>query len=299
MNQLAGPSGEVTTVDIDAFVTERAQRFLARAGYDRVNVVTADAEEGASDYAPFDRIIVTAGSWDIPPSWTRQLSPTGKIIVPLRMRSLSRSVALTRDGDHLVSLDHRMAGFVHMQGAGAHQDHTVGLHGDDVVLRFDDPDSAVDAEELHVALQTSRVETWSGVYFGGSEPFDGLFLWLATSRSDYCLISRGRSKRARSLVDPASPIGTPALVSEDSFAYLTFRKATTEGDAFEFGAHAYGPQARQFAAALCDHVTAWDRDHRAGPPARIFVYPASTPATELPAGRVIPKRHSTVVITWL
>jgi protein-L-isoaspartate(D-aspartate) O-methyltransferase len=100
------------------------------------------------------------------------------------------------------------------------------------------------------------------------------------------------------LVDPASPIGTPALLGASSFAYLTFRATEIGDDDYEFGAYAHGPQSEQLAATICDHITTWDRDHRTGPPAQISIHPASTPTADLPAGRVIPKRHSTVVITW-
>ena len=85
MAELAGESGQVTTVDIDPEITGRAARCLAAAGYGQVRVVLADAENGVPDHAPYDRIIVTAGAWDIPPAWSGQLSPGGRLVVPLRM----------------------------------------------------------------------------------------------------------------------------------------------------------------------------------------------------------------------
>jgi len=82
-----------------------------------VNVVLADAENGVSDHVPYDRIIVTVGAWDIPPAWVEQLAPGGRIVVPLRMRGLTRSLALDRDGDHLVSRSAMICGFVKIQGS--------------------------------------------------------------------------------------------------------------------------------------------------------------------------------------
>lgn len=102
MAELVGPGGQVTTVDIDADIVARARRFLADAGYPHVHVVHADAAQGVPQRAPFDRIIVTAGVWDVPPAWREQLTDDGCIVLPLRMRGLSRSVALVRDGDRLV-----------------------------------------------------------------------------------------------------------------------------------------------------------------------------------------------------
>ena len=71
-----------------------------------------------------------------------------------------------------------MAGFVAVQGAGAHPEHLVTLHGEDVGLRFDEP-PPVDVGSLRAALTQPRTAAWSGVRFGAIEPFDGLLLWLA------------------------------------------------------------------------------------------------------------------------
>ncbi|MDR3083274.1 MAG: methyltransferase domain-containing protein, partial [Streptomyces sp.] len=81
--ELVGPEGEVVTVDIDPFVTDRAQKYLAEAGYERVRVVLADGS-GQVEGGPFDRIIVTVGAWDLPPAWTGALVEGGTITVPLR-----------------------------------------------------------------------------------------------------------------------------------------------------------------------------------------------------------------------
>ena len=67
--RLAGPEGEVTTVDINEDVAEGARRNLTAAGYGRVRVICGDGEDGYPAAAPFDRVIVTAGAWDIPPGW--------------------------------------------------------------------------------------------------------------------------------------------------------------------------------------------------------------------------------------
>ncbi|WP_257033863.1 hypothetical protein [Streptomyces sp. Ag109_G2-15] len=42
--ELVGPTGHVTTVDIDPDITDRATRLLAAPGYDRVRALTADAD---------------------------------------------------------------------------------------------------------------------------------------------------------------------------------------------------------------------------------------------------------------
>jgi protein-L-isoaspartate(D-aspartate) O-methyltransferase len=89
--RLAGPQGQVTTVEIDAEVAAGARRNLTAAGYPGVRVICGDGADGYPAAAPLDRIIVTAGAWDIPPAWLEQLAPAGRIVVPLRIRGLSRS----------------------------------------------------------------------------------------------------------------------------------------------------------------------------------------------------------------
>ena len=298
MAELVGPNGEVSTLDIDPEITERARRCLAEAGYDQVRVLLADAEDGAKEFAPYDRIIVTVGAWDIPPAWVSQLAETGRLVVPLRIRGLSRSVAFDRAGEGLLSREHEMSGFVSMQGAGAKPERLVLLHGEDVGLRLDDDDQHVDADALREALLLPRTEAWSGVTFGGMEPFDGLYLWLATHFSGFALLSRKRSDAARELVDPSSPIGAPTFLDGGSFAYHAFRKADPDADVYEFGTYAHGPDAERLAEHMTELIRVWDRDHRHGPGAVIAIYPAGTPDDRLRAGWVIDKRHTRVTISW-
>ena len=234
------------------------------------------------------------GVWDLPPTWWQQLALGGRIVVPLRMRGVSRSVAFVRDGDHLVSVVHQMAGFVSVQGEGAHQERLIPLHNEDVELRFDEDQPPADPEPLKAALLNPRVEAWSGVQFGGAEPFDTMFFWLVTVLPQACMISRARTERAKTLADPASPIATPVLLGDGSFAYVTFRHL--DGDTYEFGSYGHGPDGEPLARQLTEHIRAWDRDRRHGAPAIIRAYLGDAPA--ISGGRAICKRHTTVTISW-
>lgn len=72
--EVVGPTGQVTTMDIDADVISQARACLDTAGYERVRVAIGDAEYGLKDNAPYDRIVVTVGAPDIPPAWREQLA---------------------------------------------------------------------------------------------------------------------------------------------------------------------------------------------------------------------------------
>lgn len=292
--ELVGSEGTVTTVDIDPEVTVRARSLLDAAGYSRVNVVLADAETGVPEHAPYDRIIVTVGAWDIPPAWVKQLADDGRIVVPLRMRGLTRSLALERDGDRLVSRSAMICGFVRMQGAGAHQERLLLLRGEVTKLRFDDggPD---DPHLLDGVLGTERAEVWSGVTVGRMESFDTLQFWLATSLAGFCLLAADAAEGS-GLVDPGNRWFNLAAVEGDSFAYLVSRPAG-EG-AVEFGSHSFGPHAPAAAEAMAEEVRVWDRDQRAGAGPNFAVSPTGTPDKPLSGELVIGKRHTRITISW-
>lgn len=83
--ELVGPTGRVTTIDLDADLADSARANLAAAGYAHVNVITADGALGYPAHAPYDRIILTAAAADLAPAWFQQLSPTGLCIAPLAL----------------------------------------------------------------------------------------------------------------------------------------------------------------------------------------------------------------------
>lgn len=294
MAELVGPDGEVTTVDIDPDVVDRARRCLKDAGYSRVNVVLADAEYGVPEHAPYDAIVVTFGAWDIPPAWVEQLVEGGSITVPVRMRSMTRSITFIRTDGHLVSQSAEVCGFVCAQGAGARDERLLLLRGKEIGLRFDE-EFPVDPDLLNGALDTPRVESWTGVRIALGVPYDGLQLWLATALDGYCRIAVD-PELDTGLVTPIIRRSTDAVVDGDSVAYLAARRL--DESTAEFGVHAFGPHAAALAETMAEQVRVWDRVHRQAAGPRIEVHPARTSDADLPAGRVIDKRHVRIVLSW-
>jgi protein-L-isoaspartate(D-aspartate) O-methyltransferase len=292
IQEITGGSGQVTTVDIDADITDRAGACLAAAGYDGVNVVLADAEDGVPGRAPYDRIIVTAGTWDIPPAWMSQLAAGGRLIVPLRMRGLTRSIAFGRDGAGLVSHDYCLARFVPMQGDGAYDERKVILR-DGIVIQTDDPDVRLDAAALCGALDTPGLQRWSGASW---DLPDELELFLTDK-----LPLAGRLHASEAVIDQgiiaqSARLGVTALITGDSFAYRVKRANESTGG-YESGVIAHGPQAGRLAGQYTDVLRQWARDyHRRG--AALFRYlPRDAAPVPLPDG-AIAKRHGVVTISW-
>ena len=149
----------MTTLDIDPDVTGRARACLDRAGYGDVRTVCADGEAGMPGGGPFDKIIVAVRTWDIPPAWTGQLAPDGRLVVPLLTRGLTNSWALDREDGHLVSRSRYPCAFVPMQGAGKHDTWSVPVDEAGGSLRSDEP-ADVDGAALAGVLAAERSEAW-------------------------------------------------------------------------------------------------------------------------------------------
>ncbi|WP_328869109.1 methyltransferase, FxLD system [Streptomyces sp. NBC_00287] len=296
--ELVGEQGRVITMDIDRDVTQRAKDFLKATGHRNVTVITADGEHGVPGHAPYDRILVTVQAADIPPAWIHQLTEGGRLVAPLRIRGMTRTIAFVRDGERLVSDGFELCGFVPMQGAGENRVRLAVIHdteGEEVALRLDGHPEP-DIEALRAALRTARAEAWSGVTLAGDESNEHLDLWLTTALDNLPLMAAKPAARQRGLVASASPLGVPTLVDGDSLAYRIVR-ATDDPDRFELGAVGHGPQSKAVAERLVEEIQTWDRDHRSHR-AHIEVQPAGTPDDQLPAGRVIDRQHTRITISW-
>ncbi|MFF2117187.1 methyltransferase, FxLD system [Kitasatospora sp. NPDC058184] len=289
--ELVGKQGEVITVDIDRDVIDRARRCLDDAGYPQVRTVLADGEGGVPDSAPYDLIIVTAAAWDIPPSWIDGLTPTGRLVVPLTVCGTTRSIAFDRDGEGLVSRSYSLARFVPMQGEGAAKERKVMLRGG-VAVQSDDARVTLDAQALNSALDTPRLDRWSGEAY--DQP-DELELYLTLNLSSPARLHAANDVVERGLVEASALFGVPALVSEDSFAYRTRRENAATGG-FESGVVAHGLDAQALADEYVTLLRRWARDHRRRGAATLRYLPNPAPAP-LPRNPVL-RRHGTVTATW-
>lgn len=293
--ELVGSGGQVTSVDIDPEVVERARRCLTAAGCaSAVTVACVDGEFGCPERGPFDRIVVTVGAWDIPPAWVDQLAPGGRLVVPLDLNGVTRSVVFEREAGYLASRGYEMCGFVPMQGAGEQRAVLVRLHDDEVGLRLN-VRQQVDADALRTALTEPRVAAWSGVLAGKGGRFDGLYLWFAMFLPGYCHLMARQSAVDSGIVAHAWPVGVPTVVAGGSFAYLTFRRVAGESDTYEYGVYAHGPDAATVADRMIGCIRDWDGNNAK---ANITVHPADTPDEHLPAGVVLNKRHARVTVSW-
>lgn len=291
LQELVGSEGEVTTVDIDRDVINRARQCLDDAGYTRVKTVLDDGEHGVPDGAPYDRIVVTAAAWDIPSSWINGLTGKGRLVVPLTVCGTTRSFAFDRDGDGLISRSYGLAHFVPMQGEGAAQQREVILRPG-VVLRTDDVRVPLEPRVLNAALDTPRLECWSGAAYDLPDELD---LFLTLNLSSPARLHAAADVVDSGLVEASALRGVPALVSRDSIAYRS-RREKPDTDGFESGVIAHGPQAETLADQYAGLLRRWAQDHRRRGAATIRYLPGPAPVP-LPEDAVL-RRHGIITATW-
>lgn len=287
---IVGERGHVTSVDLDADTIERARENLDAAGCSNVDLVAGDGALGHPEGAPYHRIIATVGVWDLAPAWRDQLRPGGRLVVPLDLHGVQRTVAFELDGDHWTSTNAQPCGFMRMRGpfAGPEKNYRVS---DSVTLSLP-ADRAVDPEALADVLTEPPTVIGTGTAPSVSQLFDGLSLWLAVREPRWCALSEMAGRETPLLRDaplsaPESTV-TAGVLGDDGVAVLS-RK---DGELTVLG---YGNDA--VANDLLAHIQAWESAGRPGTDGlRIDAYPAGVTA---PDGEfVIEKGECRLILSW-
>jgi protein-L-isoaspartate(D-aspartate) O-methyltransferase len=80
---LAHLAAEVVTVERYRTLAQVAEQRLHSLDLENVTVIVGDGTLGAPEHAPFDRIIVTAATTEVPPALVEQLREGGILIAPV------------------------------------------------------------------------------------------------------------------------------------------------------------------------------------------------------------------------
>lgn len=127
--ELVGPSGAVTTLDIDRDIVDEAAEHLVASGYGQVRAVVGDGALGWATGAPYDRIILTVGAGDIAPAWFDQLMDGGLLVLPLWLGGGQASVAMRKRAGVFTSESVAPCGFMRLRGQEASSERVVKLPG--------------------------------------------------------------------------------------------------------------------------------------------------------------------------
>ncbi|MET9023542.1 methyltransferase, FxLD system [Actinopolymorpha sp. NPDC004070] len=322
---LAGPAGSVTTIDVQPDVADAARAALVAAGYDRVRVECGDGALGVPDGAPYDRVIVTAGAWDLPTAWWEQLALDGRLVVPFDLRGVMRSIAFERAADpadaagtpgpRWCSRSAHTCGFMPLRGLAAGPGRRLRI-GEDVGISLSvDGEREIDVDGLTAALigpTGPPVEIATGLDLTTPELVDGLFGWLALTEPDSCGLYAGAEAVERGVVElPVvydRPSGPPVamgagLVAGASAALLARPRTDDRSATAPLVVRGYGADGSVLATRLAAAARAWDDTGRPGSDrmrVEVLPLPAGGP-DDASADRgkfVVDKRSVRLLVSW-
>jgi protein-L-isoaspartate(D-aspartate) O-methyltransferase len=308
MSAVVGSGGEVVSVDIDPELVARARSSLQAAGYDRVTVKCADGGYGDPAGAPFDRVIVTAGAWDIAPAWLAQLGPGGRLVLPLSVRGIQLSVGLQRAGAVWLSTSAWRCGFVRMLGAFAGPEEVISLD-EPFGISFQVSDGGpVDAEALRAALAgDDAADEPASVSLPTVADVADLDLWLTMTAAELDRLTVLSAPGGWPRLAPVPPFG--ALVASatvaDDLGIAMLMPADPEREEPDAGwpaavVRGLGRGGADLAVYLAALSARWDDLGRPGShDLGMLVWPGREPPGELLEGLLVLQRPSvTIAAGW-
>ena len=112
-------ASKVYSVERVPSLTGKARKFLDSQGYRNVLVKLSDGTLGWEEYAPYDRILVTAGSPSVPGPLLEQLAPGGILVIPVGGNSVQELLRIRKREDGSTSQE-KMGGCVFVRLVGKH-----------------------------------------------------------------------------------------------------------------------------------------------------------------------------------
>jgi len=79
---LACLGAKVYTIERQENLYQKTSKFLEKIGFGRIRTLFGDGYKGAPRFAPFDKILVTAGATEIPKALLEQLKIGGYLVIP-------------------------------------------------------------------------------------------------------------------------------------------------------------------------------------------------------------------------
>jgi protein-L-isoaspartate(D-aspartate) O-methyltransferase len=89
----------VFTVERQEQLFHQAKALLAELGFSNVRCYFRDGTKGLREFAPYDKIIVTAGATEVPTILLDQLKIGGKMVIPVGVRS-QRMLRITKQAEN-------------------------------------------------------------------------------------------------------------------------------------------------------------------------------------------------------
>ena len=113
---LAEMGAKVYTIERIASLGNQTRLLLEKLGYYSIAMRVGDGTLGWNEYAPYDRIIVTAGAPEIPDNLIRQLTEGGRMIIPVGNSNQQHLQVIDKIGGKIVVNQENSRNFVPLVG---------------------------------------------------------------------------------------------------------------------------------------------------------------------------------------
>ncbi len=215
---------------------------------------------------------------------------------------VSRSIVFQPAAEGWESVDSQLSTFMPLRGGiGDDPRRILDVTPDGTVRLQANQDQHITAEQVHGVLNEPAETVWTGVDFGGMQPRDGQWLWLAlTLDNAVSRMTATPGALSEGLVVPGLGWGDMASVptSGRGLAYLTARPIDTpQGRRYEVGVIGHAPAGQELAATMAEQVRTWAprRDQQV----TFTLLPAAGQTPEPGPGRVVLHRgHFHLLVSW-
>jgi protein-L-isoaspartate(D-aspartate) O-methyltransferase len=113
---LSAVAGRVFSIERISDLARSAQRNIRQLGCYNATVKWFDGTIGWSDHAPYDAILVAAGSPEVPEPLVKQLAVGGKLVIPIGSEEQQVLVRIIRTESGVVREEHGLCQFVKLIG---------------------------------------------------------------------------------------------------------------------------------------------------------------------------------------
>ena len=107
---------EAVSIERIPKVAEQERSNLTRLNITNVMVVVADGTRGWQENSPYDGILVTAATPEVPPPLIDQLADGGRLVAPVGGRGIQELIKLVKRGERVERTYHGGVAFVPLIG---------------------------------------------------------------------------------------------------------------------------------------------------------------------------------------
>ena len=90
------------SIEIKESLATNARKKMNSLGYENVKIKLGDGYQGWKEYAPFDKIILTAAPVEIPPELIKQLKDGGLMVLPVGEKNNQELIVLRKKEKELI-----------------------------------------------------------------------------------------------------------------------------------------------------------------------------------------------------